>query len=868
VSPADLRLFDALPLPAALVVDQRITQINASLEELLRRPAAELKGELVWNVLREADRDWVQARAQARRAGQPVPQSYELDLIRGDGSLIRVEILPRRLSEHEVLVVVRDLSAQARDAALVVALSQLAERVQRARSVADALQTAGTGLQQLGISLHAVRVRGERLELAYVPGDALDQLLEQQLGRQMLGASAPLSAMPVARRALAERRSTYLDDFPSVTSAYFQGRGVELPAAVRALAGQGYGRAVLAPMLVEDRPWGLLLFASDRLTSGDAAALTLFTAQLATTVEVAEAFDRLQRSNRQLEAIYAVAEAGSEPELSRLIPAMLDIAATASGSEVASIFLVEDRELVVAGCHGEPCARVAARYPRLPLDASSPAAVAASTGRPRSLAVRDWPAPGGPALVEEGVREVAVLPLQLQGRLAGVLLLGRTRPQPYGAEELHAGEQLAGQVAIQLEKARLLADARRRVRELDLLLEMGRVITESLDPERIGEAAAVSLARIVDCDQAFVWLFDPRSAMLRGAYAADPAHRAHFQAVRLPLQSPTAAARAMVTRAPVRVEEARGSPVVNQDLLDVYKVHSLLALPLMLRDEAIGSVTVGDTRRRRSWTDAEVERATVIARQLAVAVANARLFEDLKRSYDDLARTQAELVKRERLAALGELAAVVAHEVRNPLGVIFNSVSSLKRLDPGGEAPMLLEMVGEEADRLNRIVGDLLDFARPHEPALRPEAVPALLQSVREAALAATSAAVQIALEVPGDLPRVPLDARMLRQALLNLVVNAIQAMPRGGAVTLRAGRGLRGGRPHLRLEVSDTGPGIPAGTAERMFQPFFTTKATGTGLGLAVVKRIVEDHRGEVTVDSREGQGSTFTLWLPEEAA
>ena len=119
---------------------------------------------------------------------------------------------------------------------------------------------------------------------------------------------------------------------------------------------------------------------------------------------------------------------------------------------------------------------------------------------------------------------------------------------------------------------------------------------------------------------------------------------------------------------------------------------------------------------------------------MAVAVANARLYEDLKRSYQELARTQEELVKRERLAALGELAAVVAHEVRNPLGAIFNSLRSLDRaLKPEGDAAMLLGIVGEEADRLNRIVGDLLDFARPSEPALQPEPLGAVLASVKAA---------------------------------------------------------------------------------------------------------------------------------------
>jgi signal transduction histidine kinase len=424
-------------------------------------------------------------------------------------------------------------------------------------------------------------------------------------------------------------------------------------------------------------------------------------------------------------------------------------------------------------------------------------------------------------------------------------------------------------VGAALEQARLFEDERRRVEDLKLFVEVGRVVTASLDLDEILEASAVNLARIAEATDCFILLLDQARRMLRGSAASTPAFREPFRSLRLPLESRAVAAQAVLTRLPVRVSDASHEGVPRSDLLERFGQRSLLALPLTVRDEAIGAVLIGDARGPREWTDVQIERATVVARQVAVAVANARLYEDLKKSYDQLARAQEELVKRERLAALGELAAVVAHEVRNPLGVIFNSLRSLTRvLKPSGDAAMLLDIVGEEADRLNRIVGDLLDFARPSEPSLQPEPLEAVLASAVDAAVSAAAAnGVKIDLRTGPRLPKAAVDARMLRQALLNLVINAVQAMPRGGTVTIEASEETTPqGQPVARIQVSDTGPGIPPELAERIFQPFFTTKAAGTGLGLAVVKRIVEAHRGEVALDSRPGKGAHFTLRLPLE--
>jgi signal transduction histidine kinase len=245
-----------------------------------------------------------------------------------------------------------------------------------------------------------------------------------------------------------------------------------------------------------------------------------------------------------------------------------------------------------------------------------------------------------------------------------------------------------------------------------------------------------------------------------------------------------------------------------------------------------------------------------------------QLSDDFNTMVGEIARTQGELVRKERLAAVGELAAVMAHEVRNPLGVVFNSLEALKhRSNPSPEVRSLLEIVGEEADRLNRIVEDLLDFARPNPPTRAPTAIDRVIASAVEVATCTVAQRrFQIEMRIDPTLPLVPIDERMIRQALINLLINALQAMPSGGSVLVTAAAAELDGRTFAQVEVTDDGPGMSTETTARLFQPFFTTKATGTGLGLAVVRRFIEAHNGQVAVRSKKGDGSTFTLMLPLE--
>lgn len=251
--------------------------------------------------------------------------------------------------------------------------------------------------------------------------------------------------------------------------------------------------------------------------------------------------------------------------------------------------------------------------------------------------------------------------------------------------------------------------------------------------------------------------------------------------------------------------------------------------------------------------------------------AHRRLAEDLRRSYAELARTQLALVERERLAALGELSAVVAHEVRNPLAVIFNCIGTLeKQTAAPEEEAALIAILAEEATRLNQLVSELLDFARPGQVLLESESLEDIVSSaiaaVRGAEPKLQSAAIVIELAAPQPLPPVQLDARLVRRAVINLISNAIQSMPRG-KIVVRVVEGALDGRSAACIEVTDDGPGIPLETQSRIFEPFYTTRASGTGLGLSIVKQVAEAHHGELSVRSEE-RGTTFIIRFPSPTA
>ena len=605
--------------------------------------------------------------------------------------------------------------------------------------------------------------------------------------------------------------------------------------------------------------------------------LQAMASHFAAAVESHRLLDDLRRRVSELTLLNDVTVATGALDPVLLVDNALRRVSATLRAEVAVAFLAQDGKLEPVALQGitrEEFAAAPASERPLEVVAVERQGPVYAPGPPVDEARRRW------FRERQGIETVVGVPLLAKERVLGSLLLGRRRSEPFGDAESRLLSAVGVQLGMAVDNARLFADTQRRLGDLEAVNALAlRVFTSAPgDAGPLLQAACREIANALDAKAAVVLELDGDGQRLVGI--------AGWGLPLPPLQLAIDVARTPVAAEALRRQEPAWAPDVVLAAPDGSTAPagspplSVLFVPLSSRAATRGLVAIADLPSRR-FEPAEVALAYALASEAAMGLENAelyaaerrrveelsrlndenaRLYDDLRRSYADLAHAQEQLIQQERLAALGQLAAVVAHEVRNPLGVIFNSLGSLRRLlRPEGDAAMLLDIVGEEADRLNRIVGDLLDFARPATPTLRPERLDRVLDDATSAALAVGADRIDLVRDLPPGLPPVPMDARLMRQAMVNVLSNAVQAMPDGGTLTVAA----REEPGAVRLEIADTGSGIPEEVRHRIFEPFFTTRPTGTGLGLAVVKRILDDHRASVQVDSVEQGGTRFILRL-----
>ena len=291
-----------------------------------------------------------------------------------------------------------------------------------------------------------------------------------------------------------------------------------------------------------------------------------------------------------------------------------------------------------------------------------------------------------------------------------------------------------------------------------------------------------------------------------------------------------------------------------------------LALPLFAQGELAGVLLLGEKVSGEQFHPGEIELLELLMGQTGIALENARLYSDLRDQMRELTQTQQQLIQSAKLAAVGELGAGVAHEINNPLMIILgNCELALRDVPAEGRAAKRLKIIEAEATRAGKITRDLLNFARRREPRREPVAVEALVERAVE--LLGTKLArnrVRVRTVLHPDMPSILGDADQLTQVLLNLGGNAVDAMPDGGELVVQTE--LRLESDAVVIKVIDSGVGMTAEHALRIFEPFYTTKAEGrgTGLGMSVSLGIVRGHGGLLEVSSEPGRGTTMTVQLP----
>jgi signal transduction histidine kinase/putative methionine-R-sulfoxide reductase with GAF domain len=465
----------------------------------------------------------------------------------------------------------------------------------------------------------------------------------------------------------------------------------------------------------------------------------------------------------------------------------------------------------------------------------------------------------------------ACIPLRFDETTRGVLNVAARPGRLFTEDELRFLETLGHQIGLAVERARHLDAERVRNQEARAMAAVSKAVGGAVDVNAVLRAVAETARGLVNADRAVILLGDQPEA-IRVGYVAGQAHPEFVLGRTLDLIA--AGSRlipaALADRQVYNVADWRSDARANPALAERWAIRSSLIVPLIARERLLGLLLLSCADDHR-WSEDAVDVAEALAAQASVALENARLFEDARQAYRQLREAQERSLRSEKMAVLGTFASGLAHEVRNPLNSIGLQLSILDRrigrCEPalGKEMAELSSVIREEVKRLDGLVGDFLLFSRAdriqyHEADLE-QLVDEVVHLLRPEARAA---GVTIRRQREGDpIPPARMDGEKMKQVVMNLLRNAVEAMPDGGVVTLESG--LVDGR--ARLVVRDTGPGLPSGVD--VFQLFVTTKPKGTGLGLSIVQQIVLQHGGDiVAAPSEPGQGACFTVTLPIQSA
>ncbi len=406
-------------------------------------------------------------------------------------------------------------------------------------------------------------------------------------------------------------------------------------------------------------------------------------------------------------------------------------------------------------------------------------------------------------------------------------------------------------------EARLLKEQRRYQRTLQYA---SRGMTRVRDVTRLCNLVTRVVSRTVKVEHASLFLLDrgTQHYILRASHG--PA-RLSIQS-RYHLESSHPFIKRLREHGRVSIEERIGNslePVVRDEMS---KLGAVLAVPGLIEKDLIGFLALGLKLSQDGYSPDDLHAFTTLANEAAIAIENAMSYEELLKVNEQLKVASERLLVQERLAAAGQIATGMAHEVKNPLSAIKTFAQYLpeKYADPEFRRKFF-RIVQAEIDRINTIVQQLSDFAKPAPPRFQP----IRLASVVDDTLALLSGQclkqgieIQKAFGENGQLVQV--DPQQIKQALLNLFLNSLEAMPAGGRLRVET----QLDPPYLTLRIVDTGSGIPPEHGEQVWDPFFTTKERGMGLGLAIVRGVVERHGGQVSITGRPGQGTVVSLNLP----
>ncbi|MBN1850046.1 MAG: GAF domain-containing protein [Deltaproteobacteria bacterium] len=402
--------------------------------------------------------------------------------------------------------------------------------------------------------------------------------------------------------------------------------------------------------------------------------------------------------------------------------------------------------------------------------------------------------------------------------------------------------------------------------ELYTILRFGALINSSLHIEDVLNYAMKWAEEFIQAEASTIYELDEENQELFIRLARGE-KKDQIQNIRLSVGEGIAG-RVVLTGQPMVVQDVSKEPCFSDkfDRISGYQTRSMICVPLIIRDRPMGVIAVLNKRSKEGFSQADLLLLTSMAQQIAVAMENAKLYHRLEEKFElttqELKTAQEKLIRSERLTAIGHLIQGIAHELRNPLTTIGGFANRIKSEFTNNERiHQYIDIILEETDRLERLVQQVKKFSKIQSAILKPSKIQTVIENVlKRFHPLALEQDVNIITHTEPALPEINMDIPQMTMAISNIMENALEAMPSGGTIEIKTNRD----EDNILLEVKDTGIGISSDQMDSVYDPFFTSKTSGAGLGLTMVHQIIMNHEGEIHIASEVLKGTTVTIRLP----
>ncbi len=517
---------------------------------------------------------------------------------------------------------------------------------------------------------------------------------------------------------------------------------------------------------------------------------------------------------------------------------------------------------------------------------------------------------GEEAAKNELLKSTIVAPLKTpKGLMGWIILPGKEDGKPFGNREIRLFSTISAQISAVVNNALLLEKMEElnlekevMVKELFSLFELNKAVMTTIDLDRLLHIilTAVTIGDGFGFNRAMLFLYNKKSGFIQGMIGVGPDSAEEAWRIWTDIDGTHKTLQAIVDdedydtlphsklnelvkgmrisdreksilgltvreKKAFNITDAESDPRVSSGLLARLGCKAFATSPLMASGRVVGVILVDNVYNERSISDEDIRLLTIFSNQAGVAIDNSVLYRNLQEAHQELKETQGKLIHTEKLAALGEMAAGVAHEIRNPLVSIGGFARRLSRKIEEGEDRQYIDIICKETERLENILNEILIFSREEPIEAEEQDINSIIEETLQFFLGDFGkSGIEIVKELEKEMRGVQANYHQIKQVFINLFANAKHAMPEGGTLKVRSFGVSEEDEERIVVEISDTGVGIPYNVMINMFNPFFTTKDDGTGLGLAITHKILSHYRGEIEVINNESGGATFIIKIP----